>query len=136
MPRARFLHLVRDARDVCFSNLRMLYSHVNGYSYKQDELADFHRGYRRLMAHWHAVLPGRVLDVSYRDLVSDTERVVRDICEFLGLPFAAAMLLPDANREVTTASAAQIRGGVRPPGNPAWEPYTEKLQPLFRALEE
>jgi len=136
LPRAKFLHLVRDARDVCFSNLRMLYSHVNGYSYDQRELADFHRGYRLLMAHWHRVLPGRMLDVPYRELVTDTERVVRGVCDFLRVPFEPAMLDPDAQRAITTASAAQIRDGIRPPGKPAWEPYAEKLQPLFRALED
>jgi hypothetical protein len=136
LPRAKFLHLVRDPRDVCFSNLRMLYSYINGYSYDQGELADYHRGYRRLMAHWHDVLPGRVLDVPYRELVGHTERVVREICDFLDLPFEPATLQLDAQRSVTTASAAQLRGGIRVAGRPAWEPYADKLEPLFRALED
>jgi hypothetical protein len=88
------------------------------------------------MAHWHRVLPGRMLDVPYRELVTDTERVVRGVCDFLRVPFEPAMLDPDAQRAITTASAAQIRDGIRPPGKPAWEPYAEKLQPLFRALED
>jgi len=136
LPQAKFLHLVRDARDLCYSNLRMLYSHVNGYSYEQRELADFYRGYQRLMAHWHAALPGRVLDVSYRELVRDTERVVRAVCDFLELPFEPAMLRVDAARRVTTASAAQVRGGIRPPGEPEWKAYELKLQPLFAALQD
>jgi len=52
------------------------------------------------------------------------------------VPFEPAMLDPDAQRAITTASAAQIRDGIRPPGKPAWEPYAERLQPLFRALED
>jgi len=136
LPRAKFLHLVREPRDVCWSNLRMLYSHVNGYSYDQRELADFHRGYRRLMAHWHDALPGRVLDVSYRALVTDTEHTVRAVCAFLELPFEPAMLFSDASRDVSTASAAQVRGGIRAPGEPAWTPYESELQPLFHALAD
>jgi tetratricopeptide (TPR) repeat protein len=136
LPHAKFLHLVRDPRDVCFSNLRMLYSHVNGYSYAQRELAEFHNQYRRLMKHWQSALPEQILDVPYAELVNDTERVMRRVCDFLDLPFESSILAIDAQRSVSTASAAQIRHGIRPPGAPAWQPYVEKLQPLFHALED
>ena len=53
LPQARILHMVRDPVETCFSNLRELFSEANPYSYDQQELAHFHRHYRRLMRHWH-----------------------------------------------------------------------------------
>ena len=39
------------------------------------------------MAHFDAVLPGRVHRVIYEDLVEDTEREVRRLLDYCGLPF-------------------------------------------------
>ena len=63
LPQARILHLVRDPMETCFSNLRELFSGTNEYSYDQRELADYFLQYRRLMAHWHAACPGRILEI-------------------------------------------------------------------------
>ena len=35
-----------------------------------------------MMAHWHAVLPGRVLDVDYEAVVADQEGETRRLLEF------------------------------------------------------
>lgn len=92
LPHARILHLVRDPVGTCFSNLRTLFSEAVPYSYDQYDLADFYAGYRRLMRHWHAVLPGRVLDVEYDALVRDPEGEARRIAAFCGLEFEPAMV--------------------------------------------
>ena len=134
MPNARFLHLVRAPREVCFANLRMQFSHVNGYSYDQHQLADYYAGYRTLMAHWHEVLPGRVLDVSHHDLVRDPERSLRGVMQHLGLDFELPMLAAGAPaRAVTSASAAQVHGAIHPRSN-AWRPYAAHLTALFERL--
>jgi len=135
LPRAKFLHMVRDPRDVCFSNLRTLFSGVNGYSYDQIELAEYYARYRQLMAHWHEVAPGRVLDVSYARLVSDSETAAREVMDFLGLAFEPEQLaIERRSGTVATASSVQVRYGIRPLGTPAWKPYEARLQPLFEAL--
>src|SRR5690606_19116290 len=61
LPNARILHMVRDPMAVCFSNLREMFSEVNPYACDQEDLAHYHRQYRRLMDHWHAIYPGRVI---------------------------------------------------------------------------
>ena len=45
-----------------------------------------------MMAHWHAVLPGRVLDVQYEDVVADQPGQARRLLEFCGLPWEDACL--------------------------------------------
>lgn len=134
LPQAKFLHMVRDPRDLCFSNLRMLFSNVNGYSYEQKQLAEFHRAYRGLMRHWHAVLPGRICDVDYAELATDPAMSLRRVCTHLGLGFEPTMLTPAASRHsVSSASAAQVRGRIRP-SSAQWQPYATQLQPLLQLL--
>lgn len=135
LPQARFLHMVRDPMDTCFSNLRTLFLHAGGYTYEQTEMAEYFLGYQALMAHWHRALPGRVMDVSYAALVDDPERVAREVFAHCGLEFEAGALDIDRNRGVvSTASAAQVRGGIRRDYKAAWKPYEKQLQPLITRL--
>lgn len=137
LPQAKLLHMVRDPIETCFSNLRELFSSANAYSYDQAELADFYIQYRRLMAHWHAAFPGRILDVDYARLVSDPESVLREVCAFLGLEFQPSMLnIAGRTRGVATASAVQVREGIVKREVPKWKPYERHLQPLIGALRE
>lgn len=135
LPQARILHMVRDPVEVCFSNLRELFSEANPYSYDQRELAAYYRGYERLMAHWHERFPGRILDVDYAELTRDPEAVMRRVTAFCGLGFEPAMLdIQGRERGVATASAVQVRQGIVARDRPKWAPYAEYLAPLLEAL--
>lgn len=136
LPQARILHMVRDPVETCFSNLRELFSDANPYSYDQQELAFYYRQYERLMAHWRAVYPGRVLDVDYGRLTRDTEAVLREVADFCGFDFEPGMLaLQERTRGVATASAVQVRDRVVALERPKWAPYENYLQPLIRGLK-
>lgn len=135
LPHARILHMVRDPVETCFSNLREMFSDANPYSYDQAELADYFIQYRRLMTHWHAAYPGRVLDVSYEALTRDPEAVMRGVADFCGIGFVEGMKDPrSSGRAVATASAVQVREGVVRRAVPKWHPYAERLKPLASAL--
>lgn len=135
LPDAKILHMVRDPMETCFSNLRELFSDANPYSYDQQELACFYGQYRRLMRHWHASYPGRILDVQYGALTQDPEAVMRSVAEFCGLEFIETMRDPrSSNRAVATASAVQVRQGVVRRETPKWAAYARYLQPLQSAL--
>ncbi len=135
LPQARILHMVRDPVETCFSNLRELFSDANPYSYDQLELADYFIQYRRLMAHWHAAYPGRILDVDYADLTRDPEAAMRKVAGFCGIDYVEAMSDPrSSTRAVSTASAVQVRDRVVRREIPKWAPYATHLQPLIGAL--
>lgn len=135
LPQAKILHMVRDPVETCFSNLRELFGEANPYSYDQIELADYHRQYRRLMAHWHALFPGRILDVDYAALTGEPEAALRRVVDFCGLGFEPGMLdLKARSRGVATASAVQVRDKVVALETPKWEPYRRYLGPLMSHL--
>jgi hypothetical protein len=137
LPQAKILHLVRDPVETCFSNLRELFFGVNAWSWDQRELADWFLQYRRLMAHWHAAFPGRILDVPYAGLVRDTEATMRGVAAWCGIDYIPAMNDPRSSRRaVNTASTAQVRAGVVARDVPKWAPYARQLQPLRQALRE
>lgn len=136
LPDAKIIHLARNPMDTAFSNLRTLFSEAAPYSYDQAELADYIAESHRLMTWWQEVLGDRLLVVDYARLVADFDTEVRRIAAFCGLPFEPAML--DVGRgggAVTTASAVQLRAGLRKDRGAAWLPYAEPLTPLRTALQ-
>lgn len=137
LPQAKILHMVRDPVETCFSNLRELFSDINLYSYGQLELADYFLQYRRLMAHWHAVCPGRILDVSYAELTRDTEATMRRVAAYCGIAYVPEMSDPrNSTRAIATASGVQVRDKVIRRETPKWAPYARQLRPLIEALRE
>jgi tetratricopeptide (TPR) repeat protein len=136
LPQAKILHMVRDPMETCFSNLRELFSDANPYSYDQIELADFYGNYLKLMAHWHARHPGRILDVDYAQLTRDPEQVTRQVCDFIGIAFEPQMLgMQSRTRGIVTASAVQVRGRIHAQEVPKWRAYEQYLSPLRERLE-
>lgn len=132
LPQAKILHMVRDPVETGFSNLRELFSDANPYSYDLQELADYSRWYAELMERWHSRFPGRILDVEYAQILMDPESQLRRVTEFCGLPFDPAMLeLGSRRRGVVTASAVQVRNGIRIRDRPKWAPYERWLFPLI-----
>ncbi len=135
LPQARILHMHRDPMDLCFSNWRALFGDSFGYSYDLATLAAHHKQYARLMAHWHAVMPGAIHDVDYVRLASDTETEARALLEHCGLPFELACL-DDAGNDapVATLSSAQVREPLRA-RVAEWHRYASQLEPLRAQLE-
>jgi len=96
------------------------------YSYDQQELARHYVRYAHLMNTWRERLPGRFLDVSYEDLVSNTETVARQVCDYLDLPWDENCLrFYDDKGTVTTASAAQVREAPHDRSVGRWRHYAE-----------
>ena len=136
LPHAPILHMVRNPMDTCFSNLKELFGNAYAYSYNLAELAEHHGRYRRLMAHWHAVLPGRILDVQYEDLVRDPEAVARRVLSHCGLDWDPACLMLDERTDaVATASTTQVRAPIHQRSIGGWRRYEQQLAPLRQLLQ-
>jgi hypothetical protein len=138
LPDARVLHMRREPMDACFSSLKELFGlSAHAWSYDFADLAAHHGQYRRLMAHWHAVAPGRILDVDYESLVAAPEAEARRILAFCGLPDSPGMADVAGNRSaVATASSVQVRKPIHARNVGGWRRYEAQLAPLAARLAD
>tara|TARA_R110002167_G_scaffold81501_5_gene223202 strand:- start:4473 stop:6056 length:1584 start_codon:yes stop_codon:yes gene_type:complete len=135
LPNARIIHLNRNPIDNALGMYKALFRMGYPFSYDFDDLAKYMRAKAELMAHWHAVLPGRVTEVHYEDIVSDQEAQTRRLLAEVELPWNAACLDFHKNNSPTaTASAAQVRRPLYASSVDRWRRYETQLQPLIEAL--
>ncbi|MEW6074529.1 MAG: sulfotransferase [Planctomycetota bacterium] len=91
-PGARFVHLLRDGRDVARSNIGMGWE--GNVWHAADRWIDAVERWTGLRARLSA---DRRLEVRYEALVAAPERVLGELCAFLGTAFDPAMLRYDAD---------------------------------------
>ncbi len=131
LPNARLIHLVRDPLDTCYAIYKTLFFGAYSFSYDLDELASYYISYHQHMAHWRTVMPGRILDVHYEDLVRDPENQARRIIEWCGLPWESAVLDFHRRKDAAlTASAMQVRQPVHTASIGSWRRAKTLLEPL------
>lgn len=135
LPKARIVHCIRDAADTCFSCYRILFTGQQKFAYDQGELGRYYRLYERLMNHWHTVLPGRVLDIRYEDVVTDQEGETRRLLDDCGLAWEDNCLrFHRSARPVLTASNVQVRQPLYKDAMGRWKRFERHLGPLLEAL--
>lgn len=135
LPNAKIIDARRHPMGCCFSNFKQHYAVGQNFSYDLEDIGRFYHDYVDLMAHFDAVLPGRVHRVLYEDTVADTENTVRVLLDYCGLDFEADCLHFFKNRRaVRTASSEQVRQPIYKDGTVHWQNYAEWLGPLKAAL--
>jgi len=135
LPNAKIIDARRHPLGCCFSNFKQHYARGQLFSYSQEDLGRYYRGYVRLMAHMDAVRPGLVHRVFYEAMVDDTEAQVRALLAALGLDFDPACLeFHKTERAVRTASSEQVRQPIFRDGTEAWMLFDSWLAPLKAAL--
>ncbi len=110
-PDAPIIHVNRNPVDTCLSIYMTPYASPPEFAYDREDIAYAYREYQRLMSHWQTSLPaGRMLEVSYEDLVDNLEAGAKKIVEYCGLPWDEACLTPEKNEQpVMTPSLWQVR---------------------------
>jgi tetratricopeptide (TPR) repeat protein len=140
LPRAKIVCLRRDAVDTCLSNFRQVFALKSPYFDYSFDLLDTGRYYLlfdRLMSHWRRVLPGRIQEIQYEDLVADQEDNTRRLLDFCGLPWDEACLSFEQNQApVATASAMQVRNAMNRNSIGRWRHYEAQLSGLLQVLAE
>ena len=135
-PRATILHAIRDPVDTGFACYRQLFTSGNETLYDLADIGAEYTRYRELMAHWAAVLPGGVTEVSYEALVADPGTSIRElVTEAAGLPWDRATLaFHERPGGVGTASASQVRRPIYASSVERWRRHAQGLRPLIAAL--
>jgi LPS sulfotransferase NodH len=107
----------------------------HSYAYDLTTLGAYYKEYERIMQHWCEVLPIKMLEIKYEELVADQERVTREMIDYIGLPWDERCLQPEkSNKVVRTASLWQARQPVYKTSVARWKHYEKHLQPLKDVL--
>jgi len=111
--RARFVHVIRDGRDVCLSLRRLRWHGTTVYHHARY----WTRAVQAGMREGQALGPERYLELRYEDLVEQPESELRRVCAFLGESFESGMLRfhEDADRQIAAWERSIHRKLFRPP---------------------
>jgi tetratricopeptide (TPR) repeat protein len=136
LPNAKVINARRHPLDSCLGSFKQLFYKGQSFTYDFFELGQYYLQYQRIMDHWHQVLPGKVLDVHYEDMVRDQEGQTRRLLDYLGLPFEEQCLRYwETRRPINTASSEQVRRPIYTQGVNFWRHYEHHLGELIEILE-
>jgi tetratricopeptide (TPR) repeat protein len=135
LPNAKIIDARRHPLDSCFGSLKQHFAHGQTFSYDLVELGEYFLEYRRMMRHWQEVLPGRVLEVRYEDMVRDQEGQTRRLLAYCGLDWEDRCLrFYETERAVRTASSEQVRQPIYSSSVNHWRHFRKELAPLIEVL--
>ena len=136
LPNAKIIDARREPMACCFSNFKQLFAAGQEFTYGIEDIGRYYRTYVELMAHWDAVLPGKVLRVQHEEVVDDLRGRT---CGGFSIS-AASSSRPQCvefyktERSIRTASSEQVRQPIFKEGIDQWRNFETWLEPLKRAL--
>ncbi|MGP1273208.1 MAG: tetratricopeptide repeat-containing sulfotransferase family protein [Phycisphaerales bacterium] len=139
LPGAKVIHIRRNPCDTALSCFSQWFNHQHHYTVDMVSLGAFYKQYRRLVEAYRS-LPApaqrpEMIDVVYEELVTEPERTIRPVLEFLGLEFDPAVLAPhEADRVVMTVSRDQVRSPINAGSVGRWTAYAAHMRPFIEAI--
>tara|TARA_R110000824_G_scaffold38957_13_gene118420 strand:+ start:2241 stop:3788 length:1548 start_codon:yes stop_codon:yes gene_type:complete len=135
MPAAKIINLVRDPMDVGYAMYKTLFRMGYPFSYDLEDIGRYICAKDQLMAHWESVLPGKIINVHYQQLVTRQEHESRKLVAALDLEWYPDCLSFHENKSPSaTASAAQVRQPIYSSSVGKWKAYESQLAPLAKML--
>jgi tetratricopeptide (TPR) repeat protein len=134
-PRATIIHCTRAPLDTCLSNYFQRFPPAYNFSFDLPNLGHYYREYARLMEHWRTIPQLKLMDASYEDMIRNTEKIARQVIDFLGLDWDERCLSPHTNpAPVETAAEWQVRQPIYDHSIARWRHYEKYLGPLKEIL--
>jgi tetratricopeptide (TPR) repeat protein len=134
---ARIIHCVRDPRDIGFSIFAHRFRGHHDYAHDLADLGWYIGEHDRLMAHWRAALPNRILSVRLNDWIDDFEATLARVLAHVDLPHDDdCARFYENDTKVKTASRWQVRQPINDRGIGRWIAYASQLAPMIAELEK
>jgi tetratricopeptide (TPR) repeat protein len=131
LPDAKIIDIRREPMAAGFAAYKHYFAEGHEFSYDLEDVARYYNDYSDLMAHFDAVLPGRVHHVQYESLVVNTETEISRLLDYCGLPLEPACLrFWETEREIRTPSAEQVRQPIYKDALHHWRHFEPWLSPL------
>ena len=135
-PNAKIIHCKRNPVDNFVSAFQNSMSTAHGYAYDQKEYGEYYINYLQLMDYWKSVLPDSIYESDYEVLTANPEQEIRNMLEFLDLPWEEACLkFNERESTVRTFSHSQVRNPINTSSVARWKNYEKHLAPIISVLE-
>lgn len=134
-PKAKFIHIIRDGRDVCVS-LR----NTGWHGDVTWSIADYWSKSVATGCNTGRALPDDLyFEINYDDLVLNTEYVLKNVCNFLGIDFESNMLnfYEDANKHIAKNAPHEFHTKIkRKPQKNDTQRWTNEMSKTHLAIFE
>ncbi len=135
-PEAPILHIRRNPLDCVFSNFVSNFGPISPWAYDLEQAAAYYKGVMELGDYYKESLPMRYHELRYEDLVATPEPMIREMAEFVGLPWDDSMLSFYENKRVArTPSHAQVNQPMYTRSVERYRNYEEFLTKPLAILE-
>ena len=135
LPNAKIIDARRHPIGCCFSAFKQHFARGQSFTYSLEDMGRYYRDYVELMAHFDAVLPGRVHRVIYEETIRNTEEEIHRLLAYCGLDFDERCLrFYETDRAVRTASSEQVRKPIYRESVEHWRNYEPWLGSLKDVL--
>ena len=134
-PSAKIIHCTRDAKNNCLSMFKNLFEGGLNFTYDQKDLVDYYKSYLDLMNFWNSKFPDSIFEVKYENLISDSEKTIKEIIKFNNLKWEENCLNYHKNKTpIKTMSTAQARKPIYKTSVNAFDKFKSYLTVLEKEL--
>lgn len=136
LPNAKIICCRRDYRDIFFSIYKNFFSEAKmGFSFDRKELLNFISFYDESIKFWQNELGNFIFNINYEDLISDSQKEIKQILNFCNLEWEDQCLEFYQNKsEVKTVSTVQVRQNFYTSSLNLWKEYEEFFSTEFNFL--
>lgn len=135
LPDAKIIFCRRNPMDIGLSIYRQNFMEDFSWAYDLKRIGNTLKSFDDLMGYWLDMLGDDILISDYESLVSNPEEESRRLIDYCDLEWDDACLSPHKqNRNVNTASFAQVRAPINTKSVEGWRKYESGLKPLADIL--
>jgi LPS sulfotransferase NodH/thioredoxin-like negative regulator of GroEL len=137
LPNAVVIHLAREPRAVALSVFKNYFAANEPYFCDLEEFASYYELYFDMMKFWQQYFESEIIQLSYRELISNPQSEIEKVLERLGLEWKQECLdFHNTKSKVNTLSDIQIRQPLYHSSLDSWLRYQSYLVPFFKNLTD
>ncbi|MEP4135883.1 MAG: sulfotransferase, partial [Cyclobacteriaceae bacterium] len=122
-PKAKFIHLIRDGRDVSSS-----WANTKELNMKLTDAANRWNWALKEVERFGFLFRGRILHLRYEELVSNPEDALSKVCKFLGVQFEAELLNESLNNSSDEVAHGHHESSIKKVGTQSIGNWKKKLK--------
>ncbi len=136
-PQSKIIHCLRNPLDVCLSIYFHNFNKNHPYTDNLSNLGHYYNQYRKLMAFWHNQYNDFIIDISYENVLTNTEDNIRNMLNHIGLDWNEDCLkFYENKRTISTPSYAQVNQPIYTASMERWRHYAPYINNLRNTVEE